>query len=154
MSKSVHDIMTSHPHTVFVTDSVESAYRKLKQYHVRHLPVVDGQGKLVGIMSERDFQRIMIREKSGVGEETYSFDSREIVEDVMSWPVQAIGEGTPIKTAARLMLQDKLSALVITSFENRPKGIVTTDDFLHYLIELDAKELDRPINLVIPSLRL
>ncbi len=145
MNDKIQNIMTPHPSTVFVADSLQSAYQKMKSLKVRHLPVINGVGKLVGIISDRDFQRVMNRERVSETEETYTFDSREIVEDIMSWPVMAIPVTTTIRTAARLMLQDKLSALVITSNDQHPMGIVTTDDFLRYLVESEDRDFERPI---------
>lgn len=145
MLDKIQDIMTRHPSTVFVADSLQSAYQKMKHLKVRHLPVVNGAGKLVGIISDRDFQRVMNRERITETEENYSFDTRETVEDIMSWPVKAIPVSTTIRTAARLMLQDKLSALVITSSDQHPMGIVTTDDFLRYLVDSEDREFERPL---------
>lgn len=145
MSDKIQDIMTRHPSTVFVADSLQSAYRKMRTLNVRHLPVVNGAGKLVGIVSDRDFQRVMNRERVSEAEETYTFDGRETVEDIMSWPVKAISVETTIRAAARQMLQDKLSALVIASTDQHPVGIVTTDDFLRYLVDSDDRGFERSI---------
>jgi CBS domain-containing protein len=145
MSEKIQEIMTRHPSTVFVADTLQSAYQKMRTLKVRHLPVVNGAGKLVGIVSDRDFQRVMNRERITETEESYTFDGRETIEDIMSWPVKAIPVSTTIRTAARLMLQDKLSALVITSTDQHPMGIVTTDDFLRYLVDSEDREFERPI---------
>ncbi|MBY0515414.1 MAG: CBS domain-containing protein [Bacteriovoracaceae bacterium] len=145
MSEKIQSIMTRHPSTVFVAESLQNAYQKMRTLKVRHLPVINGSGKLVGIISDRDFQRVMNRERVSETEETFTFDSREIVEDIMSWPVMTIPEGTSIRSAARLMVKDKLSALVITSVDQHPMGIVTTDDFLNYLVESGDQHFERPV---------
>jgi CBS domain-containing protein len=153
MTKTIHSIMTGHPATVFVADSVTSAYKKMKQMSIRHLPVVDAQGKLVGILSDRDFQRVMNRVRISETEETYEFDVKDTIESIMSWPVQSVAETTTVKNAARLMLQEKLSALVVTTFDHHPKGIITTDDFLAYVINLDEKTKDHTLS-VFPHMNL
>jgi len=117
----------------------------MKALNVRHLPVVNGAGKLVGIVSDRDFQRVMNRERVSEADESYTFDGCETVEDIMSWPVKAISAGTTIRAAASQMLQEKLSALVIASADQHPVGIVTTDDFLRYLLDSDDRAFERPI---------
>ncbi|MGC8612661.1 MAG: CBS domain-containing protein [Conexivisphaera sp.] len=48
-------VMTEDPITVKDTDLVTEAIGKMREADVRHLPVVDSQGKLVGIVSFRDF---------------------------------------------------------------------------------------------------
>ena len=87
----------------------------------------------------------MNRERISETEDSYTFDGRETVEDIMSWPVKAIPISTTIRSAARLMLQDKLSALVITSAEQHPVGIVTTDDFLRFLVDSEDRGFEREI---------
>ncbi len=145
---TIQHIMTTHPATIFVADSVSDAYKKMRQLKVRHLPVVDAHGKLVGIVSDRDFQRLMNRVRVSETEEHYEFDARDTIENIMSWPVQSIPETTSVKTAARLMLQEKLSALVITTLEQKPKGIVTTDDLLGYIVNQDETYKEHPLSMM------
>ncbi len=147
----IRSIMTPHPSSIQSSDNIQVAYDMIKRQKFRHLPVLDASGKLVGILSDRDLQRVMKREKVSLIEENYSFDSDEIVETVMSWPVKVISESTTIKTAARLMLQDKLSALVITDLNNKLMGIVTTDDFLRHIVHSEGSS-DLPLLSTLPQL--
>jgi len=146
MPHTIQKIMSRHPHSVFVADPLTGAYQKMRTLKVRHLPVVDGQGRIVGILSDRDFQRVMQRERLSDTEENYHFDVRDTVENVMSWPVKMIACSLSIKEAARLMLTEKLSALVVTSDELRPVGIVTTDDFLRYISERPPEDFERTLS--------
>ncbi len=50
----VRDVMTENPITVKPDDPVEEAIRKMKDADVSHLPVVDEEGKPVGVLSMRD----------------------------------------------------------------------------------------------------
>ena len=99
----------------------------------------------MGILSDRDLQRVMQRERISDTEENYRFESSETVEAVMTWPVRVIASSTTVKTAARLMLQEKLSALVVTDLSNHPKAIVTTDDLLRFIVEVESPQIERPI---------
>lgn len=144
MKHSVQVIMSKHPHSVFSAAPLAGAYQKMRALKVRHLPVVDGNGKIVGIISDRDFQRVMTRERISETEESYSFDARDCVEHVMSWPVKLIPSKESIQSAARLMLEEKLSALVVANDELHPIGIVTTDDFLRYLAQTPLEAISAP----------
>ncbi|MCE4611247.1 MAG: CBS domain-containing protein [Desulfurococcales archaeon] len=50
----VYEIMSENPITVKPDDSIFTVIRKMREANVRHLPVVDEEGKPVGIISSRD----------------------------------------------------------------------------------------------------
>jgi CBS domain-containing protein len=50
----VEKVMTTNPTTLKLTDSVADAIRLMSQGHYRHLPLVDDDGGLVGVLSVRD----------------------------------------------------------------------------------------------------
>jgi CBS domain-containing protein len=50
----VHDIMTPSPITVDMCTSVHDAMQTMTQRHIRHLPVVDSAGKVLGVLSLGD----------------------------------------------------------------------------------------------------
>ena len=52
----IYDHMTPSPITVTPEQTVAEAIDRLQQYNIRHLPVVDGQGTLLGILSDRDLR--------------------------------------------------------------------------------------------------
>jgi CBS domain-containing protein len=101
------------------------AYGIMTSAQVRHLPVVDDSGAIVGLISERDFQR---------ASQDGFFDPLARVRDFMSWPVEAIAESATVADAARQMLDKKISSLIITR-EATAIGIVTTEDLLRSLLE-------------------
>ena len=53
--------MTANPRTVSSSDSVEEALRRMLEGGFRHLPVVDAEGRLVGMLSMRDLARAGVR---------------------------------------------------------------------------------------------
>lgn len=119
---------------------LEDAYSLMHARGVRHIPVVDDDDNLVGIISDRDFQRAMQVEGSDLfaapGEKV-EFGPATIVRDFMSWPVETIEETQSVAEAARHMIDRKISALIVTRDEEAV-GIVTTEDLLRAL--LDAVE--------------
>ena len=50
--------MTPFPHFVKVDDSIEEVERLIHRYEIRHVPVQD-EGRVVGIISERDLRRVV-----------------------------------------------------------------------------------------------
>ncbi|MFW5921065.1 MAG: CBS domain-containing protein, partial [Polyangiales bacterium] len=52
----VSDIMSRNPITLSEEDNLENIAQGMEEFHLRHLPVVDGH-KLVGLVSHRDILR-------------------------------------------------------------------------------------------------
>jgi CBS domain-containing protein len=57
MHVPVRDVMTAWPTVIQPEDSITEALRRLNAGQRRHLPVVDGAGKVLGILSVRDLLR-------------------------------------------------------------------------------------------------
>ena len=94
-----------------------SAYKMMKDKKFRHLPVVDKNHHLIGIISSRDL---------------VEFDSNSSVRDFMSSPVATAAIDTPLGEVTQLMIDKKISALVVMKNENIV-GIITTEDLLRVL---------------------
>lgn len=133
---SATNVMTKNIIKVKTDMLMEDAFDVMKQHNIRHLPVVDQTGKLVGILSDRDIQRaVKVRMKNAIEQEIL-FSSTDKVESFMSWPVETFDENTSIEEITRKMLELKVSSFVVSSPSQYIKGIVTTDDLLKYLLEL------------------
>jgi predicted transcriptional regulator len=49
-------------HTVCVTESLSDAMRKMREHGVRRLPIVDGEGRLIGVVTLDDVLMLLGRE--------------------------------------------------------------------------------------------
>jgi len=58
---SIGDWMTTNPQTVTGVEPAEGALRRMVAAGFRHLPVVDAEGRLVGMLSMRDLARAGVR---------------------------------------------------------------------------------------------
>lgn len=59
----IRDIMTEHPISVTEDDSLEHCMQLMTDKHIRHLPVVDGQQRLVGLVSIGDLVKQIMQEQ-------------------------------------------------------------------------------------------
>ena len=135
---TLSDEMTKNLVSIKKNEKMEEAYRLMYCNKIRHLPVVDTDGDIVGILSDRDVQRAMrsdISESFGFKLESVEFKENSFVEDYMSWPVKTFEKETDIKLVLQKMIDEKVSAYLILDKEE-VVGIVTTDDFLHLLMKL------------------
>lgn len=143
----VCDIMNSPVATVDETASMADAARILAEHQVSGLPVVDSQGRCVGIISTTDFaERECRRAGAGIFEPQWSWqgaesddsdeetrpriDSQDQVGDHMSSLVQTVDENSPIMTAARLMCREHIHRLVIVDQNQVPVGVVSSLDLV------------------------
>jgi acetoin utilization protein AcuB len=140
MEKLAGDWMSKHLITVEVGDSLLKCYQVMQERGIRHLPVTDGRGSIIGILSDRDLQRAMVRVSSGPelirDDSSYVFEEGKTAQDFMSWPVQTVEDDTPIQRVASRMLKEKVSAFLVKNGHGQIHGILTTDDLLRLLISL------------------
>lgn len=118
----VADIMTTSAITVLETVMVSDAERTMSERDIRHLPVVDRNGRLIGILSDRDVLRTF--EKSR--------DKAVAVADVMTEDVLTVRPETRACEATALMLDRKIGALPVVDPEMHVVGVVTETDFLRF----------------------
>jgi acetoin utilization protein AcuB len=115
---------------------IQAAYDEMKEHGIRHLPVVDFSGKLVGMLSDRDVQKAINVKTLNEIEQEITFNPKDTVEDYMSWPVQTVDENTSVQELTKMMIELKVSAFVVGGGNQYIRGIITTEDLLKYLLEL------------------
>jgi len=118
--------MTRSPHTIAVDRTLADAHSLMRQFRIRHLPVVE-RGELVGIVSERDLHLI---------ETLRDVNPTEVkVEEAMSQDVFCVDPGSSIARVARMMAERKVgSAMVVHG--GKVLGIFSTVDALRALADL------------------
>lgn len=132
----IKKIMTERLKTIGPEETMHAAHSIMKQLSIRHLPVVDKEGKFIGILSDRDIHRAMTVIKSGSGKENH-IQSHKKVADFMTTPVHRVKESDLIEKVTRDMLELKVSCFLVEAESGQNiSGIVTTDDLLFYLLEI------------------
>ncbi len=136
MARSVEGYTTRDMIVVQWTSLLEEAQRLMVQNRVRHLPVVNDRGTIVGIISERDLSRARRSDRFDPQApfDSADFDPTARVADHMSWPVEAVAEDSSLAAAARKMIDEKISSLLVTH-GSQAVGIVTTEDLLEALLD-------------------
>lgn len=112
------DLMTANPKTIATHTRVREAVELLDRLDVRHLPVVDGEGALVGMLSDRDVRAIEFS------------SANEPVVSVMSSSVVAVEEEDDAEDAVDLMLENKIGAVPVIDGEGVLVGIISYVDVL------------------------
>ena len=124
--------------TINVDDTLLHATRMMKDNKIKHLPVVDGSGALVGIVTDRDLKKASASDATTleVHELLYLLD-KVTIQSIMSKKVVTVDTGTPLKQAALLMVDKGIGCLPVMDGKQLA-GIVTRTDVLRYFAGLDG----------------
>ena len=120
------DVMTERPRTIARDSTIATAAQILEELEIRHLPVVDDAGELVGMISDRDL-RGAIAEGGGPPPSAR-------VEDVMSDEVVEALPDDELAEVAELMVDNRIGAVPIVDERGALVGIVSYVDLLRAMI--------------------
>lgn len=133
--KVVRDIMTVAVKTLGRNDQLSIVDDLMQAERIRHLPVLDSEGQLCGIVSQRDMFRGALAAVLGYGEVAQrKLLATLVVKEVMRTDVITIAPGATIREAAGLMLERKVGCLPVVE-QRRLVGILTETD----LVKLAAR---------------
>jgi len=144
---TVKEWMTQPVTTIGADAPVRQAAELMKTRQIRHLPVVENDGRLIGIVTDRDLRQMifdpMIHERLGDVVEALGGLT---VRDIMTWAVITVRPESGIRQAARLMREQKFGALPVVE-AGRVVGMLTERDLLRALETLirDRVKSVRPL---------
>jgi len=126
----VQDCMTATPITITLRESLQGAMELMAMKRIRHLPVLDSSGKLVGMVTDRDLRRaapspLFSRDPD---KDQESMDTT-LVERVMVRSPTTIGPNQSLQDAVRLFTDKKYGALPVVD-GIRLVGIITPIDMM------------------------
>ena len=132
----VHEVMTPAPRTILLTESLRQAIELMATVHCRRLPVVNQDGTLAGIITDRDVRLAMnspliMRER---WQDDLLLDHTEVNACMSEDPI-TIGPTAPLQDAIRLMNEKKISGLPVVD-SGELVGIITVTDLLRALEKL------------------
>jgi acetoin utilization protein AcuB len=116
-------------------DPINEVLAMFRNEHIRRAPVMQ-EGKLVGIVSERDLLNASPSSATtlSVWEMNYLI-SKVKVKNVMTKKVITVDADTPIEEAARIMADKKIGGLPVVS-NGKVVGMITETDLFKILLEL------------------
>lgn len=131
----VRDIMTHDVQTVGRNDQLAIADNLMKQSRIRHLPVLDEDGGVCAVVSQRDLFRGAILRALGFGARAEDSMLRSVaVKEAMSGELFTATPDTTVADAARLMIERKVGCLPVVEGE-KLVGIVTETDLVRLIAE-------------------
>jgi CBS domain-containing membrane protein len=125
----VRDHMTAKVFTISMDKKLLAVDQIMGWAHIRHVPVVDAQGKLVGLLSQRDVLRATLSDLASTPVDRRSQLGHVALAEVMRREVLTIGPDESVQQAARLMRKHKYGCLPVVE-GSRLAGIITEHDLL------------------------
>jgi acetoin utilization protein AcuB len=144
----VEQIMKKNVYTLRPFDTIASAIKLLEEHKIRHIPIIDDQQLVVGIISDRD-----VRDAN-----SSIFRSNEHLEDLEK-PIETIMKtdvitGHPldfVEEISAILYEHNIGCLPITK-GGKLVGIVTETDLLHTLVQLTgANQPGSQIEIKVPN---
>lgn len=128
----VEEIMNRELHTLMPENSVRDAVRLMREKNIRHVPIINSEKKVVGIITDHDIKKAL---PSCLKEEPNSTIYDAAIGEVMT-KNPLVGHPLDfVEEVALTFYESKISCLPIVS-ANELIGIVTTTDLLYTYIEL------------------
>jgi acetoin utilization protein AcuB len=128
----IEEIMNTHVVTLTENDTIEAAIKLMREKKIRHIPILNDQREVIGIVSDRD-----------VKDGTPSIFQSDKASDEINKPLKFIMKkdviiGHPldfVEEVAALFYEHKIGSLPIVK-EKQLVGIITESDLLHTLVQL------------------
>jgi CBS domain-containing protein len=157
--KTVKDVMSALPVSVSKTASFREIVAKLRECRVSAFPVLDADGRVIGVVSEAD---LLVKEAmadepnvvwgllAGLAHHTARAKAGGVTAaDLMTSPAVTIGPDETVEHAARLMYDRKVKRLPVVDPAGRPIGIISRADVLAVFDRSDAEIREEIMSQVI-----
>jgi CBS domain-containing protein len=136
----VSDVMTQDALTVEPGAMVNNAWQTLAEHHVAQAPVVDAQGRVVGLLLRADMAPLDLLPEPGAVKQAIDL-ARRPVSEVMVSPVPAVAADTELRRVAAVLLDTGLPGLPVADETGRLIGFISRTDILR------AVAADPPLDL-------
>lgn len=156
MPMTVRDVMNRFVVAVEATASFADVVTAMCRFHVEAVPVVDGDRRVIGIVSDDDLLLKDLDRRSG--DLLFEGPSRRVerrkasgrtVEQLMTSPVVCVTEDTPLRRAARLMHRNRVKELpVVDGRTGRITGMVRQCDLIRAFCRPDEDIRDDVLEVV------
>jgi CBS domain-containing protein len=132
----IRQVMTSPVITVCEADDFALVQEKIALYDVRHLPVVNEIGGIVGLITQRDLYQIHSPRRLDDGSWYYDKEAlnRFVLKSVMLEDPFTLKADNSLYEAVEAMVEHKFGCIPIVDDYKKVCGILTRDNMLHFLI--------------------
>ena len=127
----IKDMMKTDLFVLNENDTIKNASDIMKLEKIRHIPIVDKDYRLVGLVTHRDLLRALAFKPGSIQ-----------IKEIMRKEVKAVGPDTPLKGAIDVMIVNKFGCLPVVDANRKLLGIVTEIDLLKTLYDISTMPSD------------
>ncbi|MFB9214765.1 CBS domain-containing protein [Vibrio sinaloensis] len=130
----VEDMMTRNPHTLLRSHNLADAKHLMEALDIRHVPIIDADRKLLGVVSQRD---VLAAQESSLQKlpENQSYTLNTPLFEVMKTSIMSVAPQAGLKESAIYMQKHKVGCLPVVE-KGQLVGIITDSDFVAIAINL------------------
>ena len=135
LQAAISSIMSTDLKTAKASDPVAVVNEYFNEFRIHHVPVIDEENEVVGIISKSDFL-YLLRGYTVSDVDTYLREAKLRsfkVEEIMSKDVVTLSASGSIKDAVGILSENRFRCLPILDDNNHLVGIVTPNDILHFI---------------------
>jgi acetoin utilization protein AcuB len=133
----VNEWMTKNVIAVSPGTSIMKSDRIMKDNKIKRLPVVDGSGRVLGIVSVRDIKEATPSKATTLDMyELYHLLADIKVEDIMSRPPVCASRDDSVEALAAVMIEKNFGGMPVVNDEGKLVGIITESDIFRLLVSI------------------
>ena len=122
-------LMSREPITAAVDDNLMDAAARMADRNVRHLPVIDGDRHVVGILSDRDVRTVVGDASRPLRPDDAKLRVRSLrVGDAMTRDAFVVRDNAPFADVAKVFMDQKVGAVPVVDDTDRLVGIISYVD--------------------------
>lgn len=125
MKQQIKNIFSDNLVTIKEDANLSAADDLMNNYNIRHLPVVNEDNDLVGILSKGDYSALRYIDSRFVNHKVKVF---------MSSPVKMVRPTATVKSVAQIFIEKKISCVIVAQ-DAEMVGILTSEDLMRLLAE-------------------
>jgi CBS-domain-containing membrane protein/PII-like signaling protein len=126
----VFDVMHREPHVLKLDDTVATATKRMSELRLKRMPVVDQEGRLVGILSRADVLRAVAeafpREAPGDASRAGALTAGEL----MRSDAPVVQDNAPLSEVVNVVASTRLNRAIVVDAQHRVLGVITDADVL------------------------
>lgn len=131
----VRDLMTPDVYTLRIHDTALAAHELMERHRIRHVPLVDADNELVGLVTQRDLLRGVLAQAIELPLSARNELLRRVrLEEVMIAEPESVEPDQELVEAGGMLLENKFGCLPVVEGTTLV-GILTEADFVRYVTE-------------------
>ena len=126
----IRDYMSRDVISANLNDGLRQTFYRMRERAIRHMPVLDDDGVLAGIISDRDLRRPDWVDDEENLAHYYLLDNKHLVKDTMTREPVVIRQDDRIGSAAEVFVKRRFGALPVVDGEGRMVGMLSPLDVI------------------------